>query len=70
MDSIKCQHCGAEIDVERTPLRVMAANVVCGGLLLAVLIPAVYFVDHQVCRQIRRYFDHLSWREPLNDWNL
>jgi hypothetical protein len=48
----------------------MAANAVCGGLLLAVLLLAGYDTYQLIERQERRFIDHPVWHEPLDSWSL
>jgi hypothetical protein len=44
-------------------------NVVCGGLLLAVVIPAVWVAEQWAERQSHKLMDRMIWREPVESWN-
>jgi hypothetical protein len=45
----------------------MAANVICGSLLLAVLTLAGYVSYRWMERHVT--FNHPIWHEPLDDWS-
>jgi hypothetical protein len=48
----------------------MAANAVCGILLLAVLTFAGYFADKWLERNGHDVFDSPIWHEPSDSWSL
>jgi hypothetical protein len=48
----------------------MAADAVCGILLLTVLTLAGYIADKCVERNGHQLLDQLVWHEPLNSWSL
>ena len=48
----------------------MAANAVCGILLLTVLTLIGYIADRCLERNEHKLFDQPVWHEPLDSWSL
>jgi hypothetical protein len=61
---------GTRLASNRFSIWEMAANVLCGVLLLAVLLLAGYDTCQLFERQERRFIDYPVWHEPLNSWSL
>jgi hypothetical protein len=70
----RCVHCGASAGVyrvERLHAGEIALNFVCGVLLIAIFVSAIYFFNSWSEHVFQHLFDHRwVWHEPLNDWNL
>ena len=65
--SDRCEECGASLNSAGIPVMEMAANVICGSLLLAALTIAGFVSYRWMERHVT--FDHPIWREPLDDWS-
>jgi hypothetical protein len=64
--SDRCAFCGANLRPDRVSIVEMAANAVCGIVLLTVLTLAGYIADKCVERIGHELFDQLVWHEPLD----
>ena len=68
--SDRCEFCGASFRSVRLSVGEMAANAVCGILLLTVLTLAGYIADKWLERNGHDLFDPPVWHEPLDSWSL
>ncbi|HZY63772.1 MAG TPA: hypothetical protein VFE38_14720 [Edaphobacter sp.] len=50
-------------------IREITVSVVCGGLLLSILNPAVLMAEHWMEDAGHRLVNRMVWREPVEDWN-
>ena len=48
----------------------MILSAVCGSLLLLILVPAGWMAEQWIEKQGHRILDHMTWREPLDSWNM
>jgi len=70
---LKCDRCeffGSSLRSIRLSIVEMAANVVCGILLLTVLTLAGYIADKCWERNEQEFFNQPVWHEPLDNWSL
>ena len=44
-------------------------NTLCLGLLLALFIVFWPPIEHWIEHQEHRWLEHMTWREPLDDWS-
>jgi len=63
-----CPCCRQQATTNRLSLAELATNVVCAGLLLAILIPAVYLSEQWLDHQCSRVFGNLIWHEHVEEW--
>jgi len=68
--SDRCESCGASLRSSRLSVGEMAANAVCGILLLTVLTLIGYIADRCLERSGHKLFDQPVWHEPLDSWSL
>ncbi len=66
----RCEFCGASLRSVRLSIGEVAANAVCGILLLAVLTLAGYIADKWLERNGHDLFEQPVWHEPLDSWSL
>jgi hypothetical protein len=65
----RCELCGARIGVMKASIREIAANVVCAGLLVAVLVPTWRLVERWTEEHGHMPPERLLWQEPLEEWS-
>jgi hypothetical protein len=66
----RCELCGARIGVTKASIREIAANVVCAGLLVAVLVPTWLLVERWTEEHGHMPPERLLWQEPLEEWSV
>ena len=66
----RCESCGASLRSSRLSVGEMAANAVCGILLLSVLTLVGYIADRCLERNEHKLLDQPVWHEPLDSWSL
>jgi hypothetical protein len=53
----------------RLSIHEVLVNSVCVAVLLAILVPAVWFAEQWLERAGQRAVDRMIWREPIESWN-
>jgi hypothetical protein len=64
-----CERCGNQLKTQQISGREVVANILCGALFLAVVIPGCYFITNWIDR-MPRLMHSLVWHEPREDWSL
>jgi hypothetical protein len=64
-----CPQCGRRSNAPRLSIREVLLNSVCVAVLLAILVPAVWFAEQWLERASQRAVDRMIWREPIESWN-
>ena len=64
-----CPLCGRMSNPPRLSIREVLLNVVCAAVLLAILVPVVWFAEQWLERASQRAVDRMIWREPIENWN-
>jgi hypothetical protein len=54
---------------QRLSIREVLLNIVCAAVLLAILVPVVWFAEQWLERASQRAVDRMNWREPIENWN-
>jgi len=62
-----CPCCGRQIGFDHVSLGELATNILCCILLMAIAIPLFCITEHWLEHQGQRSFDHLIWRERIDD---
>lgn len=63
-----CSVCGAPVEIPRTSLGERVMNVVCGVVLLAILVPGFWLVEHWAEQQGQHMVNRFPWYERFDDW--
>ena len=64
-----CPLRGGVSNPPRLSIREVLLNVVCAAVLLAILVPVVWFAEQWLERASQRTVDRMIWREPIETWN-
>jgi hypothetical protein len=65
-----CESCGASLRSSRLSVGEMAANAVCGILLLTACTRAFYIAEKWLDHNGHELFDPPVWHEPLDSWSF
>lgn len=63
-----CPRCEAKLPRSRLSLRHMILTALCGGLLVAILVPAGWMIEKWIEEQSRQIMDRMVWHEPVDSW--
>jgi hypothetical protein len=64
-----CPLCRRTSNAPRLSIPDVLLNSVCVVVLLAILVPAVWFAEDWLERAGQRAVDRMIWREPLESWS-
>jgi hypothetical protein len=65
-----CVHCGSGLRSGKASIAELVADVVCACLLLTLFTLAGYAGYRWMDGTNFKLFNHPSWHEPLDDWNM
>jgi len=63
-----CSHCGCSILRSRTSLREVIVIILCGGLVIAILLPICLAAQHWLEDAGHRFTGQMISREPVERW--
>lgn len=64
-----CPKCGRMLNAPLLSTGGVLLNSVCVAVLLAILVPAVWFAERWLEHAGQRAVDRMIWREPIESWN-